>query len=257
MPTTEPITLPWCLVLYFGELWGLNQTQFTLLLLAGILLTVVGAYLIGSISPSIILSRFVLHDDVRKHGSGNAGATNMLRSYGAKFALLTLFLDMLKAAVAMGLGYLIYQKDGAALAGLFAVLGHMFPIYYRFHGGKGVACAVAVAILTLHPIAFLILFICYMGILFMTKYVSLASIMSVMLYPMVLHAFHPEDGTTFLCALVIAIFVVFMHRENIKRLYERQESKIDFSKFRKKKAEPQVTDDEPSEEPSGDGADHE
>ncbi|MBQ7337041.1 MAG: glycerol-3-phosphate 1-O-acyltransferase PlsY [Clostridia bacterium] len=235
MPTTEPISIPWCLILHLYETWNLNETQFAILMFVGIALCIACAYFIGSISPSIIISNRMLHDDVRKHGSGNAGATNMLRNYGAKFAVLTLFLDMLKAAVAMGIGYLIYQKDGAAIAGLFAVIGHMFPAYYRFHGGKGVACATAVALLMLHPVAFLILLVCYMAILFMTKYVSLASIMSVLLFPMVQHAFHPEEGTAFLCALVIAVFVVFMHRENIKRLYEGQESKIDFSKFRRKK----------------------
>lgn len=244
MPSTQPISLPWCLILYLNDLWKLNQTQFGILLLVGVVLIAVSAYLIGSISPSILISRFFLHDDVRRHGSGNAGATNMLRSYGAKFAVVTLLLDMLKAAIAMALGFLIYQYDGAALAGLFAVLGHMFPIYYRFHGGKGVSCTVTFALLTLNPIAFALLFICYMAILLMTKYVSLASVMTVILFPMVHHAFHPENGTAFLCSLIICIFVVFMHRENIKRLYNKTESKIDLSKFlRKNREEHESTED--------------
>jgi glycerol-3-phosphate acyltransferase PlsY len=250
MPTTQPITLPWCLILHLYNTWGLTPNQFGILLIVGIVLIAVCAYLLGSISPSIILSRRVLHDDVRRHGSGNAGTTNMLRNYGAKFAVLTLFLDILKTAIAMGIGYLIYQKDGAALAGLFAVLGHIFPVYYRFHGGKGFACATAVALLMLHPIAFGILFVCYAFILGVTKYVSLSSIMVVLIFPMVQHAFHPDEGTGFLCALMIAVFVVFMHRENIKRLYNREESKIDFSKFRRKKKSADADDDT-------DGADHE
>jgi glycerol-3-phosphate acyltransferase PlsY len=122
MPTTQPITLPWCLILHLYNTWGLTPNQFGILLIVGIVLIAVCAYLLGSISPSIILSRRVLHDDVRRHGSGNAGTTNMLRNYGAKFAVLTLFLDILKTAIAMGIGYLIYQKDGAALAGLFYLL---------------------------------------------------------------------------------------------------------------------------------------
>lgn len=248
MPTTQPVSMPWCLVLYFYRAWGLTPNQFGVLLIGGIVVIIAAAYLLGGISPSILLSRRVLHDDVRRHGSGNAGATNMLRNYGAKFAVLTLFLDMLKTAVAMGIGLLIWQKDGAALAGLFAVLGHIFPVYYRFRGGKGFACATAAALLSLHPIAFAILFVCYMIILFSTKYVSLASVMVVLIYPMIQHAFHPAEGTGFLCALTIAIFVVFMHRENIKRLYNRTESKIDFSKFRKKK---------PTDADAQDGADDE
>ncbi len=239
MPTNEPVSMPWCLVLHLYQTWGLNETQFAILLFFGIALCLIGGYLIGSISPSIIMSNRLLHDDVRKHGSGNAGATNMLRSYGAKFAVLTLFLDMLKAGIAMTLGYLIYGIDGASIAGFFAVFGHMFPVYYRFRGGKGVACAAGFALLSLHPIAMAIVLICYFAILFMTKYVSLASVMTVIIFPMILRAFHPNQPVKFLCSLLIAVFVVFMHRENIKRLYEGKESKIDFSKFKRKKKQPQ------------------
>lgn len=236
MPTTDPVTLPWCLVLHFYQLWELNENQFAVLMLCGVTLCIVCGYLIGSISPSIILSACCLHDDIRKHGSGNAGATNMLRNYGAKFALLTLFLDMVKAAIAMVLGYLIYGPNGASIAGFFAVFGHMFPIYYRFRGGKGVACTACFALLSMNPIATLIVFGCYFAILFMTKYVSLASVMTAMIFPMVLRAFHPEEPVKFLCSFLMAVFIVFMHRENIKRLYNGKESKIDFSLFRKKKS---------------------
>ena len=232
MPQNQVVSIPWCLVLYLRELWGLEGTQFTLLLAAGILICVVAAYLLGSISTSITLSRIFFRDDVRTHGSGNAGATNMLRTYGKKFAIATLVGDMIKAAIAVGIGYLIYQWDGAAIAGFFCVFGHMFPIYYRFKGGKGVACSVMVIAL-MDPITFAILFVCYMSIVFMTRYVSLASIMCILLYPMILHAFRPDQGIMFLCALLMAIFVVFMHRENIMRLYHGNESKLSF----KKKAE--------------------
>ena len=235
MPTNEPVTLPWCLVLYLNQLLGLSETQFAVLIFIGVVVCIAVGYLIGSISPSIIISNRILHDDVRKHGSGNAGATNMLRNYGAKFAVTTLLLDMIKASIAMGLGFLVYGVNGASIAGFFAVFGHMFPVYYKFRGGKGVACAAGFAFCSLHPIASGIVLICYFAILFMTKYVSLASIMTVVIFPMVLRAFHPAEPVKFLCSLLIAVFVVFMHRDNIKRLYEGKESKIDFSLFRKKK----------------------
>jgi glycerol-3-phosphate acyltransferase PlsY len=231
--------MPWCLVLYLYQRWNLSPDHFMVLLLFGLLVCAAAGYFIGSISPSIILSRRLLDDDVRRHGSGNAGTTNMLRNYGAKFAVITLLLDMLKAGIAMALGYLVYAGDGAAFAGFFAVFGHMFPIYYRFRGGKGVACSAMVALCLLHPVAFCILIAVYVAILLMTRYVSLASIMTVLLFPLVVNAFHPEEGLRFLSSLLITIFVVFMHRENIKRLYERKESKIDFSKFKiKKKSKP-------------------
>ena len=232
MPQNQVVSMPWCLVLYLRELWGLEGTQFTLLLAAGILLCVVAAYLLGSINTGIILSKIFFRDDIRMHGSGNAGATNMLRTYGKKFAIATLVGDMIKAAIAVGIGYLIYQWDGAAIAGFFCVFGHMFPIYYRFKGGKGVACSVMVIAL-MDPITFAILFVCYMSIIFMTRYVSLASIMCILLYPMILHAFRPDQGIMFLCALLMAIFDVFIPRENNMRLYHGNESKLSF----KKKAE--------------------
>ena len=229
MPQSEVVTIPWCLVLHLRELWSLDGTAFAVLLAVGLLVCVVAAYLLGSISTSITLSRIFFRDDVRKHGSGNAGATNMLRTYGKKFAIITLLGDMIKAGIAVGIGFLIYQWDGAAIAGLFSVLGHMFPVYYRFKGGKGVACSVMVIAL-MDPITFGILFICYAAIILMTRYVSLASIMCILLYPMILKAFRPDEGIMFLCAILMAVFVVFMHRENIKRLYEGKESKLSFSK---------------------------
>jgi glycerol-3-phosphate acyltransferase PlsY len=200
--------------------------------IVGILLCVAVGYLLGSLNSAIIISRLFLHRDIRAHGSKNAGATNMLRTYGTKYAVMTLVLDMLKAAVATTLGFLICNIFiGAPIAGFFCVFGHMFPLYYRFKGGKGVACTAIVALM-LDPWTFLVMFFCFFAIVLMTRYVSLASIMCAFLYPLLLGAFFP-GGWVVLMGILTTCFVVFMHRENIKRLYNGKESKISLS-FKKK-----------------------
>lgn len=155
----------------------------------------------------------------------------MLRTYGTKYAVLTLVLDMLKGALAALIGYLIFHMGGAPVAGFFCVFGHMFPIYYQFKGGKGVATTAMVALM-LDPWVFLVMLGVFVVITAGTRFVSLASVMCALLYPLLLHAFIP-GGWTVLMGLLTTAFVVFMHRENIKRLLAGKESKISFSKKKK------------------------
>ena len=215
------------------------------LMLAGAILCMIIPYLIGSINPAIIFSRLFFHDDIREHGSGNAGTTNTLRTYGKKMAALILLLDFLKAVISVVIGTLIlpYQLGGGAIAGIFVILGHALPIYYGFKGGKGVACLAGV-VLMLSPISFLILISVFIAIVAMTKYVSLGSIMGVMLFPVVHSAFYPTQPWTTIASIVIMIIVVFMHRENIKRLMAGKESRISFKSKKK-------TEDKPGEDENG------
>ena len=223
----------WNLVDVVCKRWGLTGDDTIPVTVVAILLCVAVGYLLGSLNSAIIISRLFLHRDIRAHGSKNAGATNMLRTYGKKYAVMTLALDMLKAAVATTLGFLICNIFiGAPLAGFFCVFGHMFPVYYRFKGGKGVACTAIVALM-LDPWTFLVMFFCFFAIVLMTRFVSLASVMCAFLYPLLLAAFFP-GGWIVLMGLLTSAFVVFMHRENIKRLYQGKESKIDLSVFKKK-----------------------
>ena len=237
--TAEEATqgVAWNLYSYLCQLWNLGEGHGSLLFIGAALLCIVVPYLIGSINPSIIISKRVYKEDIRSYGSGNAGATNTLRTYGKRMAVLILVLDMLKAAVAILFGTLLLTRAlGGALAAFFVVFGHMFPIYYRFKGGKGVACT-AICILILAPVTFPIILAVFIAIALLTRYVSLASIISAMLFPFLSYVFYPLNGGTTLSAFFIGALVVFMHRENIKRLLDGKESKFSFKKTDKHKVE--------------------
>lgn len=191
-------------------------------------------YLIGSLNFSIIISKRYHNDDIRNYGSGNAGTTNMLRTYGRRAAVLTLLGDALKAIVSSLYGYALLGFTGAYIAGFFCILGHCFPIYYKFKGGKGIV-TVAFMILMLDPIVFTILFFIFFALVFATKMVSFGSVICVMLFPILLHRIE-GPGIPVIFAMLITLLVVFMHRENIMRIFHGEESKVDFSKLFGKKS---------------------
>lgn len=223
--------LEWNLCSYFIERLGVANTASSgLLMLASVLLCIVVPYLIGSINPAIIFSKAIYHEDIRSYGSGNAGSTNILRTYGTKMAILIFSLDLAKSALAIGFGWFILTRSvGGAIAALFVVLGHMFPIFYKFKGGKGVACT-AMCILMLSPITFVILLTLFILIAVFTRFISLGSILCAMLFPFLNYVFYPAEGFITLSAFCIGAMVVFMHRENIKRLLAGKESKFSFKK---------------------------
>lgn len=217
----------------------------TIFLFIAMGLCAVIGYLLGSLNFGIILSKLKHGDDIRNYGSGNAGATNMLRTYGKKDAALTFVLDGLKAVVAITISSMLAGGYAAYLAGFAAVLGHMYPVYYHFKGGKGVTTT-AIMILMLKPIVFVILITFFLIIVISTKYVSLGSVITAMLYPVLLNSFtNPPivkaivGAEKFGCllAVILAVMIVIKHRANIKRLYNRTESKISLgSKKKDKKA---------------------
>ncbi len=204
------------------------------------------AYLLGSFNFATFISGRKYKDDVRNHGSGNAGMTNMLRTYGKKAALFTLLGDFGKAMIAVLIGILLVGDRGGYFAGMFCIIGHAFPLYYRFKGGKGVACTAAV-ILMLEPLVFLFLFAIFVLVFLLTKYVSLSAIMALLFYPVLLSRFYAVGHRDIIgseqalpvyvaiIAVLISCFVIFLHRGNIKRLYNREERKTEL--FKKKKKE--------------------
>ena len=204
----------------------LFQTDSAWIAGVALLLCAVAAYFIGSLNSAVILSKMFHHDDIRNYGSGNAGATNMARTYGKKWGIITFICDGLKAVVAVIGSMLVMGEGGAYIAALFAILGHIFPVYYKFKGGKGVAVA-AISILCLNPLVFLILVLIFVGIVYASKYISLGSIIAAFFYPMINNAF--DNGHGFISTVVtglIAVIVIVMHRSNIRRLRDGNENKI-------------------------------
>lgn len=228
------ITDYWNLVYWLSNKLSLQGGGRASLLLVGALLCIAIPYLMGSINPAILISKAVYRDDIRTHGSGNAGTTNMLRTFGTKAAVCTLLCDFAKAILATLLGRLILGEMGQSLAGFFVGFGHMFPIYYRFKGGKGVACFAMVG-LVIHPLIFVGLLTVFLIVLIGTKYVSLASVMAAFMFPFLMRAFAGDQSLAVAMAVMATCFVVFMHRENLRRIWNNEESKIDFSKFKRKK----------------------
>ena len=193
-----------------------------------LVLCAVCAYLLGCINWAVIISRRVYGEDVRNFGSGNGGTTNMMRNYGTKYAVLTLLGDMAKALAACLIGISLMGIYGGYVAGFFCVLGHCFPVFYKFHGGKGVA-TVAMVILCLSPVVCLILFIIFVILVIGYKYISLASVMCMLLYPVLLNMVYGANMYN-VFAIAISLLIVFMHRENLKRLINHTENKFEFRK---------------------------
>ena len=232
---------------YFSNGAEFSTAVFLLLCAASVILCIAAGYFLGSINTSIIISKLFFSEDIRNYGSGNAGMTNVLRTYGKKSALLTLLGDVVKTVIAVLIGRFIgfpviffssrgyIVSLGGYIAALFAVIGHTFPIYYRFKGGKGVLC-VATAVCMLSPATFIALFVIFAIIVLGMKYVSLGSIVAVMAYPIILDRLNGHSVGTFI-AFIIAVIVVYNHRENIKRLLEHKENRLSIGKKDKSKDE--------------------
>ncbi len=228
----------WNLVDWLRESFSLDINAYRWMFLGGALLCIVLPYLIGSINPAILISKLFYRDDIRNHGSGNAGTTNMLRTFGKRAAVCTLLCDFAKAILATLLGRLLLGETGQSLAGLFVGFGHMFPVYFKFKGGKGVACFAMVG-LVVHPLIFAGLLTVFLIVLIGTRYVSLASVMAAFMFPFLVRAFAGTQSFAVAMAITATCLVVFMHRENLKRIWNNEESKIDFSKFKRKKKKAQ------------------
>lgn len=187
-----------------------------------ILCAVIG-YLIGSVSTGVLLSRF-LGGDVREIGSKNAGASNMLRVYGLRPGLVTFGGDCLKGVIAVALGSLLYGHHGAMTAGLFTVIGHNWPLYFGFRGGKGVASSAAVFVLTFPEFGIPAALVC-VAVIYFTRFISLGSIAMNMLFALLVCIFKPfwPYGVW---ALVLAVMGIARHHANIERLLKGTERKI-------------------------------
>lgn len=189
------------------------------------------AYLIGSINSAIIVSKIMLHDDIRKYGSGNAGATNALRTLGKKGAIPVVIGDLLKAVIAILFAKLICSDSSLAvyIAGIGVVLGHNFPIYFGFRGGKGILVSL-VAILFADPKIGLIAAVSAILIMAITKYVSLGSVLGAVIFLVLGLTFRFGDVYFCIFAAIISLLAIIRHKTNIQRLLNGTESKLSFKK---------------------------
>lgn len=191
-------------------------------------------YLLGGINGAILLSKLVEKDDVRRHGSGNAGFTNFFRNYGKRTSLLVILIDAAKAAASCLLGGWLLGKyglrtEGMLLGGLAATLGHDFPAFLGFRGGKGIVCGFATALVTDWRVG-LILLAVFALVYFLTHYVSLASVLCALGFFASFWLFYPGRPFVLILSGCLSALAIFLHRENIGRLVRGQERKTYFFK---------------------------
>ena len=184
------------------------------------------AYLLGSLSFAIIVSKVTLGKDIRNYGSGNAGLTNAYRRMGAGKTLFVLIGDIAKGAAAISIGAYLAGPIGKLVAGIFVILGHMFPVYFGFRGGKGVLVG-AVMLLLFDWRIFLVAFVLFFAAVFATRWISLGSILGAVSFPITTFAFYRDPVLTAM-AFGMAVAVIFMHRSNIVRILHGEENKFSF-----------------------------
>lgn len=215
-------------ILKYGLL-DLYDRRGTVLLIVSVILLLIAGYLIGGINTSILYSKLKYGKDIRESGSGNAGLTNMLRTYGKGAAAVTLFGDIAKTAICCLIGAIVLGKTGAFICGYGAVIGHIWPVWFKFRGGKGVL-ALATVILICSPVTFLICITVFFIIVAFTKYISLGSVICALLMPVVLARIMGTANLVIIPTVIICLIIVWKHRSNIKRLRDGNENKIHLGK---------------------------
>ena len=211
------------------------------LFLGAPLLSAVIAYFLGCSNGAVIISKYILRDDVRTHGSGNAGLTNFHRTFGGPLTLTVILIDVLKAAAAAlitvwisrhlwdGACYTVGDRPAKYWAGLFCLLGHMFPCMFKFKGGKGILSGGIIAIMIDWRVA-LVVWGGFILLAVLTKYVSLGSLWAGASFPFITWYCFSEETGVIVLAFIIGGLIVWQHRANIKRLLSGTESKFSLHK---------------------------
>lgn len=189
------------------------------------LLSAVTGYLIGNIQTAIIISQAYFHDDIRNHGSGNAGSTNMVRVFGVAPGAFTFAGDFLKAAVGVLLGRLLMGQLGGYIAGFMVVFGHCYPVFAKFRGGKGVASACGFAFLT-NPLGAVCVLAVGVLVFLASKRVSLVSLTGILLFFISVLVLKNSDTALVIVTALILILIYVRHTDNIKRLIHGKEPKL-------------------------------
>lgn len=225
------------------KVWNLVDwviTNFDLSVGGSIAANIVGAflciavpYLLGSISPAILISRRVCGADVRTVGRKTAGTYNMLLSFGTKMAAVSAVCEFLLGFAAVWFGRLVWEANGAGLALFFVVLGNLLPVFHRLQGGKGIVTMLGVAA-ALHPIILVLLLFVFVLSTFATKLVTFGSVAIAGLFPIFAKTF-ANDGLQLAMAVFVGGFIIWVHRHNFRRVQEGKEEKFYFSTYLKKK----------------------
>ncbi len=205
-----------------------------------IIAAIIIAYLLGSVPMAVIIGKALYNIDVRTVGSGNAGATNVIRTLGLKAGIPVLLFDVLKSFIAVNLALVFNNPEFTPnqeviykiTLGSAAVLGHVYPVFASFKGGKGVASIVGVLI-ALYPLPFLVILACFVISMIFTQIVSFSSVVCSLVFPIiVIFIFREPRLPLVILSIGVALFIPFTHRENIKRLLNGTEKKFDFGKNR-------------------------
>ena len=204
-----------------------------------LLITAVVGYFLGNLNGAFIMYRLLTHEDIRKSGSGNAGLTNFMRNFGPAKGVWVLVIDIGKTVAACLLGKFLLAPLGLAMEGLMVgalavSLGHDFPALLGFHGGKGIVCGFSVALCADWRCALIILAVFAIS-LYITRYVSLSSILGAAAFCASFALLHWQEPAVAIMGVLIGLLAIFMHRANIKRLLDGTEKKATFSKFKKQK----------------------
>ncbi len=223
-------------ILFLDQATGASEgILFLRIFLCSLLPALIG-YLLGSINTAVLISRHFYSDDIRTHGSGNAGATNIMRVFGKTAAAATFIGDFAKTALSVLAGYLLMGGNGAYIAGMFSVIGHVLPLFFHFKGGKGVVCVAALVFCT-EPWVGVVLLCLFVGIVALSKYISLGSVMCALMYPLMLSRIYPyvrkTEGVPFIptaVSFIVMVILVAKHKENIQRLIKGEENKFSFKK---------------------------
>ncbi len=202
-----------------------------------IIAIIAAAYLIGSIPTAVWVGKFLFNIDIREHGSKNAGATNTIRVLGVKAGLPVFFIDVLKGFFAVNLAIFIDISQSSEVIILIqlalafaALLGHIFPIFAQFRGGKGVATLAGV-VLALHPFATATAFGIFVLVVILTRYVSMGSMIAGLSFPFIIEfLFNNSSHTLLIFSIIVALLLIVTHIKNIKRLVKGEESKFRFNK---------------------------
>ncbi len=211
-----------------------GSLEMGLLYALGTLFCIAVGYLLGSFNPAVLVAKIIFREDIKASGHGDADAPDIYRAYGKGPAVAVSAFRFLQGFVASVAGLLIWEMNGMALGGLFALLGAMFPCFNRFHGGRGAevmaGMILVVSVFTsIIPFAFFVLLLIFLIVIIGTRYLSLGVIMTAVFYPLLLKAFSDSSaGLCLACAVFTTLFVVARHWDSMQRIWNRKEPQLHF-----------------------------